>query len=134
MVITCFQEALQLELLFSLVVDLHAKVSLHLFLFPRLLFKKRENILTLLFICLLFCFKDLPFVSFCYSSSFVKSLTNLLTFVSSVMGFYISQPTTDPPGDYFATARTLVGEYLRTFCGLLGGYLLLINCFTCSSA
>ena len=55
-------------------------------------------------------FKDLPFVSICYSSSFVRSLTNLLTFVSSVMGFHISQPTTDPPGDYFATARTLVGD------------------------
>ena len=41
MVITCFQEALQLELLYSLVVDLHAKVSLHLFLFPRLLFNKK---------------------------------------------------------------------------------------------
>ena len=51
-VITCFQEALQLELLCYLIVDLPAKVSLHLFLFPRLLFKKRENILTLFFICL----------------------------------------------------------------------------------
>ena len=65
-------------------------------------------------------FKDLPFVSICYSSSFVRSLTNLLTFVSSVMGFYISQPTSEPPGDYFATARTLVGECLRTSWGLLG--------------
>ena len=99
-------------------MDLYAKVSLHLFLFPRLLFKKRENILTLFFYLFTDGFEDLPFVSICYSSSFVRSLTNLLTFVSSVMGFYTSQPTSEPPGDYFATARTLVGEYLRTFCGL----------------
>ena len=62
---------------------------------------------------------NLPFVSICYSSSFVRSLTNLLTFVSSFMGFYISQPTTDPPGDYFATARTLVMDFLWTSWGLL---------------
>ena len=102
MVITCLQEALQLELLYSLVVA---------FVFvPQALVQEKGKSFD--FVVYLFTdgLMELPFVSICYSSSFVRSLTDLLTFVSSVMGFYISQPTTDPPGDYFATARTLVGD------------------------